>query len=433
MQRSMGYSSILWRLSELRMLFIFSLIILFTVLPAACANSYDCTLGIFGNANMDDTIDEKDIAYVEGVIKGTNAPTNLSDANCDGLVDDRDLEQVQKIIDGTESEISILDAQKRNVTLKVPIKKAVAVNTGALEIIRAIGVDVSDVFAGVSSYAIANALYWPELKDTQSITYGSPDYEQLATLKPDVVILYKAPKKDESFDKYQAIGVPVICMDCFNQKEMDGSIKIFGELFSKRAEANDLIEWYHKYVDLVVQRTGGLSESERPKTLFYNYPESNYPLLKASNSKTGEHTMIVQAGGTNIAENLNSSSGVAEAEWEWLLAEDPEIIISNVVAAEDKSGYSANESACDYMKGILDMLQNDTTISSTAAGRNGRIFIICTDINRGPMQAAGTVLMAKLVHPDLFEDLDPESILKEYYESWQNIPYRGIYVYPPLE
>ena len=64
-------------------------------------------------------------------------------------------------------------------------------------------------------------------------------------LDPDVVILYKAPKKDEAFDKYQAIGVPVICMDCFNQAEMDGSIKIFGELFNQRAEASALIEWYH--------------------------------------------------------------------------------------------------------------------------------------------------------------------------------------------
>jgi iron complex transport system substrate-binding protein len=49
------------------------------------------------------------------------------------------------------------------------------------------------------------------------------------------------------------------------------------------------------------------------------------------------------------------------------------------------------------------------------------------------MQAAGTVLMAKIIHPELFSDLDPENILKDYYETWQKIPYRGIYVYPVLE
>ena len=355
------------------------------VMPAVAS---DYVLGIFGNANMDDSIDELDIAYVEGIINGANAPTNLSDANYDGLVDANDIDQIQKIIDGSESEITIVDARKRNVTLNVPIQKAVAVNTGALEIIRAIGVNVDDVFVGVSSYAIANGLYWQELKDQVSISYGSPDYEQLAQLKPDLVILYKNPKKDEAFDKYQAIGVPVICMDCFNQEEMDGSIKIFGELFNKRAEANGLIEWYHGYVDLVEERTRGLSASDRPRTLFYNYPESNYPLLKASNSLSGEHTMIVKAGGINIAENLNSSSGVAEAEWEWLMSENPDIIISNVVAAETKSGYSANDTAYDFMKKIRDTLLNDSAINSTAAGKNGRIFIICTDLNRGPMQAA---------------------------------------------
>jgi len=400
---------------------------------AISADASEYTLGIFGNANMDEAVDDQDIDYLKGVIDGSNPATNLSDANCDGLIDDQDLDQVQKIVDGSESEIVILDAQKRNVTLTVPIKRAVAVNTGALEIIRAIGVDVSDVFVGVSSYAITNSQYWPELKDTTSITYGSPDYEQIAKLDPDVVILYKAPKKDEAFDKYQAIGVPVICMDCFNQAEMDGSIKIFGELFNQKDEASALIEWYHKYVDLVLERTGKLSQSDRPKTLFYNYPESNYPLLKAANRNSGEQTMIVKAGGVNIAENLNSSSGVAEADWEWLLSEDPEIIISNVVAAEDKSGYCANESAYEYMKKVLGILQNDTTINSTSAGKNGRIFIICTDVNRGPMQAAGMVLMAKLIHPDLFKDLDYQNILKEYYETWQKIPYQGIYVYPSLE
>jgi iron complex transport system substrate-binding protein len=294
-------SSILRRRSELRLFLIFFLtLVMCGALQAACANTSDYTLNIFGNANMDDRIDELDIAYVEGIIKGANAPTNLSDANYDGLIDAQDIDQIQNIIDGSESEITIVDARKRNVTLNVPIQKAVAVNTGALEIIRAIGVNVDDVFVGVSSYAIANSLYWPELKDQVSIAYGSPDYEQLAQLKPDLVILYKNPKKDESFDKYQAIGVPVICMDCFNQEEMDGSIKIFGELFNRRAEANVLIEWYHGYVDLVEERTRGLPASDRPRTLFYNYPESNYPLLKASNSLSGEHTMIVKAGGINL-------------------------------------------------------------------------------------------------------------------------------------
>ncbi len=39
------------------------------------------TLQIFGNANMDEQIDDKDMDFLEEIIAGTKEPTNLSDAN----------------------------------------------------------------------------------------------------------------------------------------------------------------------------------------------------------------------------------------------------------------------------------------------------------------------------------------------------------------
>ena len=37
----------------------------------------DYTLQIFGNANMDEDVDKEDIAYLQGIINGTNEPTKL--------------------------------------------------------------------------------------------------------------------------------------------------------------------------------------------------------------------------------------------------------------------------------------------------------------------------------------------------------------------
>jgi iron complex transport system substrate-binding protein len=51
------------------------------------ATASDFTLQIFGNANMDDTIDELDIEYVRGIIDGANEPTQFADANYDGVID----------------------------------------------------------------------------------------------------------------------------------------------------------------------------------------------------------------------------------------------------------------------------------------------------------------------------------------------------------
>jgi len=66
------------------------------------AGADDLTLGIFGNANMDDTIDVNDIEYVEGIIEGTNEKTELADANYDGKIDKNDKNQIEQIINSEE-------------------------------------------------------------------------------------------------------------------------------------------------------------------------------------------------------------------------------------------------------------------------------------------------------------------------------------------
>jgi iron complex transport system substrate-binding protein len=223
-------------------------------------------------------------------------------------------------------------------------------------------------------------------------------------------------------------------MDCFNQETLDGSVKIFGELFNKREKAKELIDWYHGYIDLIRERTRGIDSSEKPKTMLYSYPDSYYPAVKVSTGKSGNHAMIADAGGNNLAKDLNSTTDTAEVDREWILSENPDIIIGSVTAATNRSGYSADETkAFGYMHRVLDKLLVDQAIRTTNAAKEGKVYITCTDLNRGPMQAAGTAYMAKILHPDLFKDLDPEAILKEYFDKWQGIPYQGIYIYPPLE
>ncbi len=421
-------------LSKLRIMSL--LVLIFLALPIASASEDGAfyTLNIFGNANMDENIDDADISYVQDIISGTKTATELADANHDGKVDALDADQIESIIKGNADNITVIDAQNRSVTLNLPIEKAVGVNTGAIEIIRDIGVDLNKVFIAASSYALENPDYFPELKGKVSNKYGSPDYEALAKLKPDLVILYKKPYKEESFDKYDAIGVPVLCMDCFNQNNLDNSIKIFGAIFNKNEKADELIDWYHGYIDMVEERTKGLAESEKPRTMFYFSPDYYYPTIKVKTGQSGDSVMITEAGGNNLAENLNTTVDTVEVDREWVLTENPEVIVGSVNAAASKSGYSADEDkAFGYMHMVQDKLMVDQAIKQTNAAAQGKVYITCTDLNRGPMQAAGTVYMAKILHPDLFRDINPEDVLKEYFDKWQGIPYQGIYIYPPLQ
>ena len=60
--------------------------------------SDDFVLGIYGNANEDDTIDMRDVTYIKLVIFGKKPETDLCDANYDGRVSMLDVVQTLSLI-----------------------------------------------------------------------------------------------------------------------------------------------------------------------------------------------------------------------------------------------------------------------------------------------------------------------------------------------
>ncbi len=84
---------------------ILALLITLTTSISTLGAGSDFTLEIFGNANMDNTIDEADVALLGEIINGSKEATLLSDADLNGNVDDSDVQLVREIIKGNETEI----------------------------------------------------------------------------------------------------------------------------------------------------------------------------------------------------------------------------------------------------------------------------------------------------------------------------------------
>jgi iron complex transport system substrate-binding protein len=68
-----------------------------------------------------------------------------------------------------------------------------------------------------------------------------------------------------------------------------------------------------------------------------------------------------------------------------------------------------------------------------AAVKNNRVYIVDRDYISGPRWIVGHVLFAKLFHPVLFEDLDPEQINKEFLKDFLGAEVDGTWVYPAAE
>jgi iron complex transport system substrate-binding protein len=396
---------------------------------AIAAEEDDYVLDIYGNANEDDTIDMRDLTYVKLIFFGEKSETELADAKYDGKLNPLDFIQIKLIIVGKEKELTIVDCLDRSVTVSMPVERVISVNNGATEILRAVGVDVGEKMVGVNTAILNDPEYWPELQDKPGIAYGSPDYEQIVELNPDIVILYSSPYKDESIEKYEEIGVTVLCLDCFNLRRLDEDVKMLGEIFAEKVKLEEYIKWYHKYNDLIIDRTSSLKVEDKPRVFIYPYPEYYYPALKTVTALGGgHHLLIVNAGGINIAADLSGTW--IEVEREWILKQNPDVIIADV-AGEYFPRYSADEAkTLEMMKEIRDTLMGDTALSATKAVKEDKVFIISPQLSTAAMYVVGTAYLAKYFHPELFKDIQPEAVLKEYFEEWQGVPYQGVYVYP---
>lgn len=68
------------------------------------------------------------------------------------------------------------------------------------------------------------------------------------------------------------------------------------------------------------------------------------------------------------------------------------------------------------------------------AVKNGDVYILSIDVFAGAKYFVGLNYLAKILHPDLFSDLDPEAVHQEYITRFQGLDYdldkHGVFVYP---
>jgi ABC-type Fe3+-hydroxamate transport system, periplasmic component len=231
------------------------------VLPAAAS---DYTLGIFGNANMDDTIDEDDIAYVESIIKGTNERTELADANYDGEVDEDDITQIEQIISGDEKELTIIDSADSIVTVKMPVERIIPLHmrhAGAVCVLNA-----EDEIVGVDKTVIERVRLFPELSKLSSVgTVREPDVEQIIVLDPDLIITFTNAPISDLLEDNLPDKISVVRFDLSRAEDMGEEMNKLGYILGSGRAAEEYLEWYDHYMETVKERVSEILEEDRVK------------------------------------------------------------------------------------------------------------------------------------------------------------------------
>lgn len=410
-------------MSRLNLAFVIMLCIsLATMLTEAS----DFTLEIFGNANVDDTIDGDDIAYVENIIKGTNEATELADANYDGEINEDDIAQIELIISGEDAELTILDdtvsetyPEGRAIKISKPVERIVGLNANVPEALRIL--ESGDKMVGISKSAAIRTKF---LADISYLPIVAEDVEAIVSLSPDLVIGYGSTMTYSSLDienQLKGIGIELIRLDLNRADTFVEDIAKLGYILDKRPEAIEFIDFYEGTMNLIDGRIDTLSDDQKP-LVYIEFSSVSYRTV----GKNAElHQVCTRGGGVNIATDLEGDYPTVDPEW--VLDQNPDIIISVMFDTNNPDGYELDDQT--RMEEIREEIINRPEFSDLSAVKNGNVFVIERNIGF-VRHFIGVAYIAKLFHPELFDDLDPDAINKYYLENFQGVPYRGFYFYP---
>jgi iron complex transport system substrate-binding protein len=321
--------------------------------------------------------------------------------------------------DRPEQVIAFTDALGHKLEIPAPVRRIVTINGDAAEILCALGAEEQVV--GISTHIAANGELLSGLRAKAVVgTSMSPSIEKIIELQPDLVIAYEMWMTQEAFeDKLAPLGIPVARMYCYRLDRLPGEIRILGKLAGRPEAASAYIRYFENTLQQVQGRLQGLGRKVR----IYN---EGYGAYKTVSDGSGADKILAQAGVQNIA--AGQPVPWPEISAEWVVEQDPEVIVKVASPAYIKTGYGIkNARAVD---GFFAELLHRPAWQQIQAVRQGRVHILSSELWIGPRAPLGILYIAKWCYPERFKDIDPQAVHRQWLMKWHGKELKGIYVYP---
>ncbi|OOM79527.1 ABC transporter substrate-binding protein [Clostridium sp. BL-8] len=324
-----------------------------------------------------------------------------------------------KQVGGTETSKSteVNNSQKRELTdafghdINLPQKVSRVSTTGALnQIVLMLGGGDKIVATQDALKTSFFAKIYPRIKDVASAYSGGGsgtiNVETVLAQKPDVVFSSIDEDKRPQMD---AAGVPMVGVKLVTTDDMKDTVKLVGQVLGDGSDkkAEEFIKYYDDNLNYVKEKT---KDAKKIK-VFVASGDASKGSISTIPDKDIDTEYINAAGGENIVSKYISTgptSGTVSEDFEFLIKEQPDVIIANT------------KEAYDY---IVDK-SNGSQWQNVEAVKNNKVYLNPKGTYLWAVRSAEGALqplwLAKVLHPDLFQDLDINKKVKEFYKNYYN-------------
>lgn len=270
--------------------------------------------------------------------------------------------------------VIVTDVYGNKITIEKKPEKIVALAPSIVEVLYKLGLE--DSIVGVTDFCD-----YPQEANTKTKVGGfnGVSIEKVLELKPDLVLAGSGSK--EVFEKLADLKINVLVVEARTMEQITDTFMMIGKAVGAEDKAK-------AFADEVTGRINNIKE----KVKGANKVKSYYVLSfgKEGNWTGGRGTfmseLINMAGGENIADDTESW---VEYSTEKLVEKNPDIILlSDMVANGNK-----------------DILDTENGYKETNAVKNDKVMIMDDNLVQrpGPRIADGLELIAKAIHPEIFD------------------------------
>lgn len=407
-------------------------------------------LKIFGNSNGDHLLDESDVEIIQEYVDGTIQESELvkvseedegktyylADANLDGKVDAADIDYLRGIIDRSGQEMNLIDTFGHLVTVPLHSERIICDYFATAEILMLVG--VQDKIVGASNALMVLSDYYLQGADLDNVvnfySRTSPDYEAVAEASPDIWVV----SEDYAPTYGGNVNCPVVGLDSliFDFDDIYTSSPIIsallaGYIFNNVDKALQYVDWYLEKWDMLYSVTSNLSDEDRPLVFCTGY--DSHIVDQSDNetrvflSNTVPYKAVELAGGKNVIDLCNSlpdpkprPTSNVNMELEWISEQTYDYMFvhctkytgsGSVSSTVPDHGYTCNDPS-EYRE-AQDGLGSIVPFANSCDADN--MYLMPGDYMNGASGGILTALMiASVIHPDLFPDLDVLEEQQEY-------------------
>lgn len=310
--------------------------------------------------------------------------------------------------------ITIVDDVGRVIELEGPAETVVAYNNYNQEFIRALG--AADKVVAVSDSQPDQPDYWGDLPlEATAGSQGEPNWEQLAATDPDVVILPRNGAWQEAVEQLEPFGIKVIVITGWDVLKHTQNVSSLGLILGRQAEAERFNEFHERWTNILEERIADVGRVP----VYWETGTEYHTVVPGS----GWHDMIEAAKGQNIFADVTSSVIEAseggsvhsyEIDPEAVLLREPEVIINR--------GHSNFESSSEELLQPLLEMPERPGWDELPAIQDQRVHSITRFAAGAVSKLIGALYLAKWLHPEAMEDVDPNEAFREWIEDFQGLP-----------